>query len=324
MTFNRRDLEDDDFNFDNDFDFGDESPKTQAGKATGDDADFDFGGDDDAFAFEEEPDIDIDQGDTFDLNEADIPDIEGEETREGEGGPNRTFILLAAAMIILFLIGLGAVLILATRETPPTPNQLTATAIVATNQAIETQVVVSQTAAFQIALAQTQTAQVPSPTNTLPPPPTDTPTLPPVDTPTPDDTVIAANAILTQQALSLTETQTAIGLTQTALAVTPPTQEIRQDDVALTATALFLLLQPGTETPGIGGGFASPTPEGGTLVAGGPTPVRPTALPQTGFFEDVAAGGGSNVGMIALMALGLLGVIVVSRRLRTVSADSDK
>ena len=132
MGFNRKDLQDDDdFNFDDDdFKFDD--------KPNGDEFKFD----DDA------PDIDLDDGkDTgFGFESDDMPEL-----NEEAGTPqrtNRTFIYIAALMIILFLIGLGAVLFLATRNTGPTSGQLTATAIVATNNAV------------QVFLEQTGTASV--------------------------------------------------------------------------------------------------------------------------------------------------------------------
>ncbi len=66
--------------------------------------------------------------------------------------------------------------------------------------------------------------------------------------------------------------------------------------VQATSTALFELLFPGQ-----GGGFATPTP---------------ATLPNTGIFDDVGADS-SSVMSILLLGLGLVGVIVVSRRLRT-------
>lgn len=283
MTFNRRDLEDDDFNFD---DFGDEAD--------------DNGG---TFDFGDEPeDIGLDDEQGFNFEE-DMPLIE-EEGEEG-GGPNRTFIIIAALMIGLFVIGLIVVLVLVSRPQAPTPTQLTATFIVQQNATVEAQLFATQTAAVIIAQQLTETAAVP-PTDT--PLPTDTPFPTPTDTPTLDPTELAAQAF---------QTQTALELTQTAeFLLTPPTQEaLGPSDVALTATALAILLAP--PTPGQGGGEVTPTPEGFV-----PTPgvVVPTALPQTGFFDDLAAGG-SNMGAFALMALGLLAVIVVSRRLR---ATDDK
>lgn len=55
--------------------------------------------------------------------------------------------------------------------------------------------------------------------------------------------------------------------------------------------------------------------------AGFPT-LAATALPDTGLFDDVVGGGSSGMGVLALAVLGLVGVIVVSRRLRSVNDSS--
>ncbi len=285
MGFNRKDLQDDDdFNFDDDdFKFDD--------KPNGDDFKFD----DDA------PDIDLDDGkDTgFGFESDDMPELNEEGTPPTR--TNRTFIYIAALMIILFLLGLGAVLFLATRPTGPTPGQLTATAIVATNQAVEVFLQQTGTASVQIALAQTQTASVPTATLTPVPPtrePTQTPTPEP---PTLDATAAFANALLTQVANEATQTAVAAQITPTVAA--PDTNA-----VAATGTALAILLGQGGGAVTEVAGIASPTAEGGVI---GPVP---TQLPNTGFFDDVGAG--SNVGLIALLAIGLFGVIGVTRVVR--------
>src|SRR5690606_9597289 len=99
---------------------------------------------------------------------------------------------------------------------------------------------------------------------------------------------LAARAELIRQALIL------------ELAQGEPTQEsIDANAVALTATSLALTLAP------------QPTVDLGT-----PTPsfvALPTALPDTGLFDDVAAGGRDGIGVIALGAVGLVGVPVISR-----------
>lgn len=285
MTFNRSDLEDDDdFNL-NDFDAED----------------------DDGFSFEDEeaPDVSFDD-DGFDFDE----DMPAEEEAEESQGINRTFIIIAALMIALFVIGLVVLLALVSQPRPPTPTELTATYIVEQNATTEALLFITQTAAVEIAqasataavevaLAQTMTAAVP---------PTDTPI--PTDTPTPtlDPTEIAQQMFLTQTALELTQTAEFL--------LTPPTQEALQPpDVALTATALAILLAPPTIDPGMP---PTPTPEGFVPTTAPIAP--PTALPDTGFFDDLAAGGG-GMGAFALMALGLLAVIMVSRRMR---AANDK
>jgi len=300
MGFNRNDLQgDDDFNFDDDDFKFDDQPS---------------GGDD--FKFDDDsPDIDLDNGTDsgFGFESEDMPELNEEGTAPAR--TNRTFVYIAALMIVLFLLGLGAVLFLATRPTGPTPIEQTRSAIETQNA--DTQILLLQTgtAAAQFSIDQTQTALVPTKTPT----PTETPTRIPTNTPTPeatlDATQLAANALLTQVADQ--QTQTAVAA-QAAL-ITPTVAPQDANSVSLTATALaFILGQQGggitdadlTATAlvaGQGGGLASPTAEGGIGIV-------PTRLPQTGFFDDVGAG--SNVGMIALLALVLVGVIGVSRVVR--------
>ena len=101
---------------------------------------------------------------------------------------------------------------------------------------------------------------------------------------------------------------------QTADAQLPPTATgqitpggISPDDVRLTATALSQTLSPSTP----GGVVEAGTPGiGGTQVV----VLVPTRLPETGLFDDI--GGGNSFGVLALVALGLVGVIFGARRLR--------
>lgn len=287
MGFNRKDLQDDDdFNFDDgdDFNFDD--------KPNGDDFKFD----------DEAPDIDLDDAkDTgFGFESDDMPEL------NEEGAPptrtNRTFIYIAAIMIILFLLGLVAVLILATRPTGPTPLDMTRDAILTLNAQTLLLGQQTATAAVQIAFDQTQTASVPTATLT-PIPPTRVPT----ETPTPEPPTLDATAA----AVSALQTQAADQATQTAafLLITPTVPAPDNNAVSLTATALAAILgsNPTAVDNGQGGGIASPTSESNI----GPVP---TQLPTTGFFDDIGAG--SNVGLIALLALGLFGVIGVSRVVR--------
>jgi hypothetical protein len=132
------------------------------------------------------------------------------------------------------------------------------------------------------------------------PTPSPSPTRPPTITPTPplDATQIAATSV---QLTALAGTSAAL----TAAAASPTQQEVSLEGVQLTATALAQLLL------GAGGG---PTPTGEVLTT--PGTARPTALPDTGLFDDITAGSTSSVSLLALMALGLVGVIVVSRRMR--------
>ncbi len=271
--------DDDEFNFDNsDFDF----PEDEAGGDTG--GDFDFGEEPEGeFEFEEEP-----------FGEEELPEIEEEEEREG--GISRPFIIIAALMILLFVGGLVAIVIIASGPRPLTEFEQTSTAIAIINATTIAQGLATQTESA-IVLAQTLTAQAASPTPT----PTGTPTRPPTVTPTPplDATQQAATQIVAQ-------TQTAQAATLTAQASTPIVPTTSAEDVQLTATALAQLLL------GQGGG---PSPTAEVLTPGTPS-VQPTRLPQTGFFDDLAASGSGGTTMLALMALALVGVIVVSRRLR--------
>ncbi|MBZ0290020.1 MAG: hypothetical protein K8I30_20515, partial [Anaerolineae bacterium] len=80
--------------------------------------------------------------------------------------------------------------------------------------------------------------------------------------------------------------------------------------VAQTATALASLLQQPTQADQV---IVSPTPEGGTPS------FRPTELPDTGLFDDIAAGNPAGLGAILLALAGLIAVIVISRRLRALN-----
>lgn len=284
---------DDDFGFDDDFDFDDDLDSGTANE------DFDFG-EEDAFSFEDD-----------EFNFGDDEEIVFEEQEERQG-PSRTFIIIAAAMIGLFVIAL-VVLLLFALPSGPTEIELTSTAIAIQNAT--TIALGNETATQAVIIAQVQTEDanltataLAQPTDTPTPTPTDTPTLPP----TPDETEGAAIAFMTQ-------TQAAIDLAATSAAETaaaeeqapvgPPTIEINA--VAQTATALAMILQPTVNGQG-GGVVATPTIEG---ALPGPGPL-PTALPDTGLFDDLAAGNPAGVGGLMLAVFGLLGVIVISRRLR--------
>jgi hypothetical protein len=287
MSDFRRDFEDnddDDFNFDdNDFDFGDEA---EAGPTGGDEFSFEDEGEGE-FSFGDETDFDI--GD-------DAPEL-GEVEGEREGGISRPFIIIAALMILLFVGGLIAVVFISSQVSGPSDFDLTATAISIINSTTVAQLNATETQSV-ISLNLTQTAAAFSPT----PSPSPSPTRPPTITPTPplDQTQIAATSIV----LTAQELTRVAGLpTNTP---TPPT--IDANAVQLTATALAELLA------GQGGG---PTQE--VFTPGTPGTARPTALPDTGLFDDLAAGSANSMSLLALMALALVGVIIVSRRLRTAS-----
>jgi hypothetical protein len=275
--------DDDDFNVDDNDDFN--FPEDEGDFVADNQQDFDFGGDEEEFTFDEGG-LDLDD---------EVPELE-EVDGEREGGTSRTFIIIAALMILLFVGGLAAVVLLGTNQ-GPSPFELTSAAIETANA--EVQVALNASATQSFVNGQTQTAEAlftPTPT------PTEAPTRAPTITPTPTlDATQQAALALTSQVL----TQTSVALTDAA--ATPTGQSV--EDVQLTATALALLL-------GQGGG---PTPTAEVLTPGTPgTPSapRPTALPDTGLFDDLAASGSGSTGMLALMAFGLIAVIIVSRRLR--------
>ena len=77
----------------------------------------------------------------------------------------------------------------------------------------------------------------------------------------------------------------------------------------LTATAQAGGIQPTVE-PGVTGTTVPVTP--------GFTPVA-TALPDTGLFDALGTGGSDGIGLLALAVVGLVGVIFISRRIRTMN-----
>jgi hypothetical protein len=202
-----------------------------------DDDDFRFDDDDDSFRFDDDNDINFNGGlgDDFD---ADLPTLDDDTDTEGRG-PSRTFIIIAAVMIILFVVAIGA-LVLISRPSGPTPIELTSTAIAIANattiaQGLETatQGVVFGITQTQDALNATLTAQAPTETPTPSPSPTAT------QTPTVDPTQVAATAI----ALN-----TQIALTQAALPPALPTLSAAEAGLeriqqAATAVAAVLLTQ---------------------------------------------------------------------------------
>ena len=308
--------------------------------------DDDFFGRDDETPLPDEDEFPADLDGDFD---SDMPGFEPEPERQGG---NRTFIILAAVMIILFLIGLAAVLFLALNQGPSDP-QLTSTAVVQLNQTTEalaaqtaTQAVIFANATeTQIGIdaiaAQTDQARFESQTATAAaasPMPSATATL--------DATLLAAtqfveatqtaivsaaqaadatgtaiaqqtSAAATAAALSVTEPPTAVGVPTEVVQV--PTAVPGLNSIEQTGTALAVTFQALTQQAmEAGGGEATPTPEGGFQPI-----VRPTALPDTGLFDDITAGGRDGLGLLALAVIGLVGVIFVSRRARANNTNTN-
>jgi cytoskeletal protein RodZ len=305
------------FDFDDDF-FGDDSDDPMPG----DDLPAGFGDDDE-----------------------DMPVIEGDQ--EERRGGNRTFIILAALMILLFLCGLGLVLFLILRPTEPTPFELTSTAIAEQNA---TTIALGNLTATQnqIFLFETQTRE--AITNTPSPSPTATFTPEPSATPTFDATILAATEFAQQTQIAIDAQATGAALTATAVAQQPELtrnaeqtrmalEAIQTANAAATQTADASVVLVPTEAglgsfqqtaTAIAAGFLTATaqaagsPEEPTQEGGFGPIVRPTALPNTGLFDDVSTGGRDGIGILALAVVGLIGVIVVSRRLRARASEDAK
>lgn len=120
--------------------------------------------------------------------------------------------------------------------------------------------------------------------------------------------------ISTQAAVA---TQNALGTRQAlinlALGLNTPTPGNGLEAVNQTATAIagaFLTATAQAVTPG-----AEVTASSQQAF---PT-LAVTALPDTGLFDDVVSGGSGGIGVLTLAVFGLIGVIVVSRRLRGVN-----
>lgn len=272
-----------------------------------DNDEFNFDDDFEGFRSDEGLDnIDFDEGFGNDLDDDDLPPLEDEEVQESRG-PSRTFIIIAAAMILLFVVALVALVFILGNQ-GPAPVALTATAesgtIIAANattfaNATETAVAAEQFALeqTQVAFSLTQTALVPTAT------PSPSPTPSPTATPTEDTAQQQAIALQTQAALDLTSTAEA------GLVASPTREGVPADAVAQTATALASILQQPTQE---GGGGLVPTQE----IAATSIGPLPTALPDTGLLDDIVGGGAGSIGALMLAIVALVGVIVASRRVR--------
>jgi hypothetical protein len=119
-------------------------------------------------------------------------------------------------------------------------------------------------------------------------------------------------AIATQSALATRQAliNMALGLVTPTVVLPTATPDLSGlESVNMTATA-------------IAGAFLTATAQAGTPIATVSAQIVPTALPQTGLFDDVTGGSG-GVGVLALAVVGLVGVIIVSRRLRSSGARAE-
>lgn len=201
--------------------------------------------DDDDFPFDNDDDTSFDGGLGDDFDE-DLPALE-EEEEPGGRGPSRTFIVIAALMIILFLVAIVALIFLANRDTGPTPFEITSTAIAQINATTIAQGFETQTQAANLLLTETQiafnatlTAQAPTDT----PSPSPSPTIPTATpTPTLDATLAAATAI---------QLQTEAALTQAAALPILEIGDVPIERIRQAATAVALIFQAEIQRQGGG------------------------------------------------------------------------
>lgn len=295
----------DDFDFGDDL-FGDEDDLFGRRSEREDDSSMKF----DDFA----DDADFENG--IELPDDDV-DFDNDEERERRG-PNRAFIFIAVLFLIILLGGFALLAFVILGGRGPSDIDITRTAIAQINATTEALALATQAAAtVQAELTQTALAFSPTPSITPSPTATSTPTI---------------DAEATNQFIA--------GMTATA------EENARSTAVAArNATATQIAINAGAQqTPGEngqgGGDDATPTPESGipslnavqqtatalaelfsqqptqAVVTPGPgvVPTQPTALPDSGLFDDLAGG---NPSLLFLAAFGLLGVIFVTRRLRS-------
>lgn len=270
-------------------------------------------------------DFQFDDDDDFigDIDKLDFDDDNVIGDDDEGGGPSRTFVLLAAMMIIVFILALVAVIFLSRGRDELDPFDATATFIVQLNATTEAEINLQNTreavaAATQVAIQVTESVQMTQAAQTA----------------IAEQTAQARQEQIqqTQQAINATSTAVAQSsqselqatadaqatanaqATQLAGEVETTPEPITLLDAQLTATALaeiYLGLTPtGNETPTR---EVSGPVDAGT---GGPTVVtRPGQLPETGFMDE-------NLSLLVLAAFGLLGVIFASRRLRSLNSSS--
>ncbi len=282
----------------------------------------------------------------FTESEGDLSGLEDAPIQSSAPPRNRLFLIAAVLLVLLIFFALGVIILTAidtgvrNRE-----RQETIAAIEKTNEAVFD-------ALTRTSIAQTWTkTPTTTPTFTNTPTPTETPTstLTPTLSPTPTLDLAATAAEGTRIAV-LTQTfqVSELEITQTAEAF-GTLFAIQTQNAALLLTLTAQAAGSGTPTPlpsELGTPiFITPTPDsGGVLVTISPsptfglielgTPATPislvtvgpggtpaptvTALPQGGFFDDIGLGSASpnSLPIIALLALGLVAVIFVARRLR--------
>lgn len=222
--------------------------------------------------------------------------LDDDEEVEEEEGQNRTFIIGAIILGAVFVIGICVVLVVifsrngvfgGGQQAELSPNELT-------NQVQMTFAAETQTAVFE---SQQAAAEEPMETEAPTEAPTDIPVATPTHLPTAIPTEIAEVTVVTTPGAEgeATNTPASSIIEVTPLPVTPADAGVEEGSGG------------GGET-GVGGSGAAVTPTG----RGGPVvePSEADTLPETGF------GGGASLAGIGLMAVVLVAVVVVVRRIR--------
>ena len=318
MGFNNDEFDDFDFGDDDDFglddDFGDLADN-DSGAGFGDDfADFDDFEDPDDFGFGEDEFSDADLDSDLDFGDDEAIDLEPIEEGEGSGsGFRRALAILGGLLVTQLIIMILLFFLLPGPPTDDIPATQTAVAIInattiaeATNNAATALAAGTQTAEF---LSRTPTPS-PSPTNTRPPTFTPEPTEPAEPTLDPTFVFLTEVAEETNIAADIANQTATANAQLTADAIGTAGNEER--DVAGTATAIFQSFLTATALAG------EVTPM--DIVTEAPTAAA-TALPDSGFFDNGATS--SNLGLFALAAFALLGVIAFSRTVRMGTKDDE-
>lgn len=273
-------------------------------------------------------------------------DLDSETVPSSSGvapASNRRFVILAVLLVFIILIGVGVIIFFAIRQGEEARNLAgTRAAIVASNEAVN-----AALTRTTIALTFTKTP-TPTATPTFTFTPTNTPSITPTNTASPTATLdLSATSAALTAIFVAQQTQT---LAPEALTSTANARNTQFAILTGTANARRLTEQagtPGTPTPTGGAPGVSPspqvivvtptlevipntpTPTFGLSVFG--TPATPVAMvtvggvggqggrggmPETGFFDDLGLSSPSGLPIVALIALGLVAIIVVARRLR--------
>lgn len=283
----------------------------------------------------------------------DLPSADQEFAMADSGGPrtNRRFLLIALLLVLIILITVGAILFFAFRQGQENAVLAQTAAFIETNNA-QVNEALTRTS---VALTWTKTP-TPTATPTLTPTNSPTPTIDFTATVRAAFAQTATAEAFAQQ--TVMAEMTAQEGTRLALARTLTLQPAEQTGTASalqTLNAQRTVNAALTLTARAGGNVGTPTAtvdiptrEGPGITPGGPTPTlglivigtlstpislvtvvpgtgtpgigapTPTALPDTGFFEDIGLTGENpnSLPVIVLVALGLVGVIVIARRLR--------